>query len=211
MSDARGRRAIAACARALVAIDNVDALLAESNAATHSGLRAFADRVVLQRRFHDAAIHQRHQPDDGAAANLFDAVEQARLDALGSNWLPGIAQTLLAHPGAEDDGIRWLVFEAVSGRPAPREKTALAARVKATLPDTLLNGLQALRESARDQSTFAAVASAWVQAARGYVPKEQSPATSGQSFTLPLRYIDKYQRRGRYQSPVGTAGGSARK
>ena len=211
VSDGRSRRAIAACARALVDIDNADALLAGSNAATHSGLRAFADRVVLQRRFHDAAIHQRHQPDDGDAANLFDAVEQARLDALGSNWLPGMAWNLLAHPGAEDDGIRWLVFEAVSGRPAPREKAALAARVKAQLPEALLSGLQALGNSARDQSAFAAVAAEWVQAARGYVPQDQSPAPSGQSFTLPLRYVDKYQRRGRYQSPVGTAGGSARK
>src|SRR5688500_17352954 len=147
------RKAVAACTRALVDLENADALLNESNAATHGGLRAFADRLVVQRRFHDAAIHQLQRPEDADTAGLFDAVEQARLDALGSNWLPGIARNLLAHPGAEDDGLRWLVFEAVSGRPAPKEKKALAARIKSELPEELLNGLAALRHSARDQST----------------------------------------------------------
>ena len=79
---------MAACVRALASIEDADALVAQSGAATHSGLRAFADRVVLQRRFHDAAIHQQHLPEDADAAGLFDAVEQARLDALGSHWLP---------------------------------------------------------------------------------------------------------------------------
>src|SRR4029434_6298150 len=115
--------------------------------ATHSGLRAVADRLVLQRRFHDARIHAGHQPDDAGAAELFDAVEQARLDALGAGWLPGIARNLLAHPGAEDDGVRWLVFEAISGRSAPREKHALTERVKAELPKSVLDGLPALRDA----------------------------------------------------------------
>ena len=209
--NSRDLRAVAACARALAGIEDADALVAHSNAATHSGLRAFADRVVLQRRFHDASIHRQHQPEDADAAGLFDAVEQARLDALGSNWLPGIARNLLAHPGAEDDGVRWLVFEAVSGRPAPKEKNALTARLKSELPRELLNGLAALRESARDQSTFAAAAARWVRAARGHLPREQTKSAPGPAFTLPLRYIDKYQRRGRYESPVGAAGRSAHK
>ena len=210
-SDHRQTRAVAACTRALGDVDNADVLLAQSNAPTHSGLRAFADRIVLQRRFHDSAIHQRHQPDDADASSLFDAVEQARLDALGSSWLPGIARNLLAHPGADEDGVRWLVFEAVSGRSAPKEKKALMARVKAELPKDLLDGLTTLRDSARDQSAFAAAAAKWVRAAQKHVPREQTSATPAETFTLPLRFIDKYQRRGRYESPVGTATRSERK
>ena len=211
MNDRRRVRAVAACARALVRIEDADALVAQSNAATHSGLRAFADRIVLQRRFHDAAIHQRHQLADTDAASLFDAVEQARLDALGSSWLPGIARNLLAHPGADNDGVRWLVFEAVSGRSAPKEKAALAERVRADLPKDLRSGLNALRETARDQSAFAALAARWIVAVQEHLPREQANTAPAQTFTLPLRYIDKYQRRGRYESPVGTAGRSARK
>ena len=184
-------------------MENADALLAQSNAATHSGLRAVADRIVLQRRFHDAAIHQHHQPGDTEAASLFDAVEQARLDALGAGWLPGIAHNLLAHPGADDDGVRWLVFETISGRAAPKDKQVLAAKVKAELPRELADGLATLRAQATNQSAFAAAAAAWVQAASGYVRREKSTGTPGQTFTLPLRLVDRYQRRGRYESPVG--------
>jgi cobaltochelatase CobT len=202
---------VAACARALASIEDADALVAQSSAATHSGLRAFADRVVLQRRFHDAAIHQQHRPADARAAQLFDAVEQARLDAIGADWLPGIARNLLAHPGAEDDGGRWLVFEAVSGRVAPGEKQGLAARIKAELPNDLLVGLRALRDSAGNQAAFATAAAAWVTAACDYMPRERASAATGQAFTLPLRYIDKYQRRGRYESPVGSAARTVRK
>jgi len=206
----RHHRPLAACVRALADVEGAETLIAQSNAATHSGLRAFADRVVLQRRFHDASIHAHHRPD-GGAADLFDAIEQARLDALGTSWLPGIARNLLAHPGAEDDGVRWLAFEVVSGQSAPTDKHALAARVRAQLPDALVRELETLRESARDQSAFAAQAATWVQAARAYVPREHAAAASAQTFTLPLRYVDKYQRRGRYESPVGSAGRTARK
>ena len=209
--DYRHTRAVAACARALGDVADADALLAQSSAATHSGLRAFADRVVLQRRFHDAAVHHRYRPDETDAADLFDAVEQARLDALGAGWLPGIARNLLAHPGADDDGVRWLVFETVSGQTAPKSKAALTARVKSELPPVLLDRLGALRDAAPDQSAFAAAAAEWVRAVRTYVRREQSAPGTIQTFTLPLRYIDKYQRRGRYESPVGAAARSTKK
>ncbi len=211
MNDSSRLRAVAACARALGNVADADALLAQSNAATHSGLRAFADRVVLQRRFHDVAVHHRYRPDDSEAADLFDAVEQARLDALGAQWLPGIARNLVAHPGADDDGVRWLAFEVLSGQPAPKEKRALTARVRTTLPQNLLADLAGLRDRARDQTRFAAAAAAWVRAARSHVRREAAKTATDQTFTLPLRYIDKYQRRGRYESPVGSAGRTAQK
>lgn len=208
---ARHRRTVAACARALGDVDNADALLAQSNAATHSGLRAFADRIVLQRRFHDAAVHRHHQPDEPGTAELFDAIEQARLDALGTNWLPGVARNLLAHPGADEDGVRWLVFETVSGHNAPKDKAALVVRIRSELPKQLLDRLSSLRDAARDQSAFAAAAADWVRAARTYVRRERSTADASPAITLPLRFVDKYQRRGRYESPVGTASRSARR
>jgi cobaltochelatase CobT len=211
VNDRRSHRAIAACARALGDVENADALLAQSSAATHSGLRAFADRLVLQRRFHDTAIHQQHQPDDADAAALFDAVEQARLDAIGTRWLPGVARNLLAHPGAEDDGVRWLVFEAVSGHAAPREKQKLAARVRAELPDELVKELATLHTAARDQAAFAAAAATWVRAARSHIWRDQPRGSGSQPFTLPLRFVDRHQRRGRYETPVGTAARTARR
>jgi cobaltochelatase CobT len=210
VNSTRHLRAVAGCARALADVEGAETLLERSGAATHGALRAFADRVVLQRRFHDAAVHQDHRPDDAAAAAMFDAIEQARLDALGVHWLPGMARNLLAHPGAEDDGVRWLVFETVSGERAPHVKAALTARIKSALPVDLLHRLNALRDAAQNQSAFAAAAAEWIQVARTYVRRERPAVDAGQTLALPLRYIDRYQRRGRYESPVGSGRGAAK-
>src|SRR5512134_1160624 len=91
------------------------------------------------------------------------------------------------------------------------DKTALVARVRSELPEQLLDGLSTLRGTARDQSAFAAAAAGWVCAARMYVHRERSPSAPPQTLTLPLRDIDKYRRRGRYESPAGAASRSSRK
>ena len=201
--DSRHRRAVAACARALAHLPDADTLIGQSNAPTHSGLRAFADRLALQRRFHDASVHRHHRPGDGEAADLFDAIEQARLDSLGARWLPGIAHNVVAHPGADDDGVRWLAFEMMSGRTAPPEKSALAANVRATLPDDLVRGLRSISARSNDQAAFAAAAADWVRAARTFIRTTDSSDPAGQVFTLPVRSVDRYQRRGRYEAPTG--------
>src|SRR5688500_8181032 len=103
--------AVAACTRALGDLDYAEAALAQSDAATLSGLRAFGDRVALRARFHEPAVHAQHRPADARAAALFDSLEHARLDALGARWLPGMAHNLRAHPGKHPDPLRWLAFE----------------------------------------------------------------------------------------------------
>ena len=153
--NARITKAIAACTRTLTGSPDADALVSRAGAATVSGLRAFADRVAVQRRFHNPAIHQQHVPGDGHALELFEAIEQARLDALGVCWLPGIARNLLAHPGADEDGIRWMAFEAVSGRAAPPEKAALTAAVRERLPARLADELKDMAAQGGDQRAVA--------------------------------------------------------
>jgi cobaltochelatase CobT len=191
-------RAVATCARTLTGSPDAAGLVAGASAATHSGLRAYADRIALQRRFHDRAIHQQHQPPDDHPLALFDAVEQARLDALGARWLPGIARNLLAHPGAEDDGIRWLAFEAFSGQSAPGEKARLAAAVREQLPERLVRELHDLAGRAGDQETFAAAAAAWIRAAAAHIPPAAVRDPALRQLTLPVRFVDRYERRGRY-------------
>src|SRR5688572_8854206 len=158
-------KAVAACARTLTGAPDAESALAQTNAATVGALRAFADRFALQRRFHDLGTHHRHRPADPVQATWFDAVEQARLDVLGTRWLPGIARNLVAHPGADDDGIRWLTFEVLSGTAAPANKSALVDRLKASLPATLLEGLRQLRNDMGNQARFSAAAAEWVRAA----------------------------------------------
>ncbi|UUX51673.1 cobaltochelatase subunit CobT [Nisaea acidiphila] len=59
-------------------------------------VRGEADGLALKMRFHDAATHARRQPSGQAAMEIFDAAEQARVEALGSMRMSGVARNLEA-------------------------------------------------------------------------------------------------------------------
>lgn len=56
--------------------------------------RGCADAFALKLRFHDSALHARLAPVDSNARQLFDAMEQARVEAIGSRALVGAAANL---------------------------------------------------------------------------------------------------------------------
>ncbi|WP_010214964.1 cobaltochelatase subunit CobT [Sphingomonas sp. PAMC 26621] len=56
--------------------------------------RGFADGFALRLRHHNAAIHTRHAPGDAVARAVFDSVENARVEALGSRGYAGITANL---------------------------------------------------------------------------------------------------------------------
>jgi cobaltochelatase CobT len=174
--------AVGACVRAMDGPDDADALLSRSDAASLGALRAAGDRLALRTRFHDDAVHREHRPagDDAAAAELFDALELARLDALGARWLEGVAHNLVSHPGREQDGVRWLAFEMFSQRSAPKEKRALEDAARAALPRGLVDRLGALADDLRSQARFAARSAAWASAARAHVAS--APGGTAQAF-----------------------------
>ena len=95
--------AVGTCLRTLAQQPDADAPLASATAATLSGLRAFADRLALRRRFHDASSHSEHRPQDAHASALFDLLELARLDAIGagSSASDGISSRI---PGSTTTG-----------------------------------------------------------------------------------------------------------
>ena len=53
-------------------------------------LRGQADRLALRLANHDESLHARHRPIDSRAAEVFEAVEQARVEAVGSQSLAGV-------------------------------------------------------------------------------------------------------------------------
>jgi len=57
-------------------------------------LRGAADAVALRLRFHDNAIHARRMPLGETARAAFDALEQARCEALGARAMSGVAANL---------------------------------------------------------------------------------------------------------------------
>ena len=56
--------------------------------------RGFADSFALRLRHHDAGLHQRGAPAEAVARAVFDAVETARIEALGARGYAGITENL---------------------------------------------------------------------------------------------------------------------
>ncbi|HTI67458.1 MAG TPA: cobaltochelatase subunit CobT, partial [Caulobacteraceae bacterium] len=59
-------------------------------------IRGLADQMALRLSHHDGASHARQRPVDPDAAEVFDAVETARIEAIGANALGGVRQNLRA-------------------------------------------------------------------------------------------------------------------
>ncbi len=184
--------AVGACTRAIAgphASEDLEARLALSDAATVGGLRAFGDRLAIRQRFHDTDTYQAHQPAEKPAADVFAALEDARLDALGVRWLAGVAKNLLAHPSADNDGLRWLAFEIFSGRPAPSGKDAMAAAIRKALPSHVLDGLDGLGGALDDQARFASAAAAWAREAASHIPRIEEPNDAWKRVELRTRGV----------------------
>jgi cobaltochelatase CobT len=104
-------------------------------------LRGHADSMALRLACHDAAVHRRLAPDAGPGRAVFDAVEQARVEAIGSRRMEGVAGNLSAmledryHRGGRyeeitdradapiEDAVALMVRERLTGlRPPPAAK-----------------------------------------------------------------------------------------
>ena len=57
-------------------------------------VRGHADSIALRLACHDAAVHRRLQPTGQQARAVFEAVEQARVEAIGARRMDGVKQNL---------------------------------------------------------------------------------------------------------------------
>lgn len=65
-------------------------------AAEVAQIRGLADSMALRLRHHDDSLHSRLLPQGGTARAVFDAIEQARVEAIGATRMAGVAQNLNA-------------------------------------------------------------------------------------------------------------------
>ena len=181
--------AVSACTRALAGSDAVSSAVERASAATVSGLRAIGDRLAIRARHHDPRIHHTQRPVERPASDIFDQVELGRLDAIGVLWLAGVAKNLIAHPGAANDGVRWLAFEAFSGRSAPSDKTRLVHGVRSALPARLLDEIIALGAHVTNHDQSAAAAANWSRAAAAVLPQKLLAAVEKGQPPFPTRDV----------------------
>jgi cobaltochelatase CobT len=127
-------------------------------------LRGLADQMALRVAHHDDAAHARAKPRSPEGAQVFDALEQARIEAIGANALLGVKANLaavweqtaqrkglahLADPSKAPiaDVVALMVRERLTGSPPP-----LAARA---LVDSLREGIEARAGADLDRLTGA--------------------------------------------------------
>ncbi|MDI1327860.1 MAG: cobaltochelatase subunit CobT [Brevundimonas sp.] len=138
----------------------------------NAALRGQADRLALRLANHDEGLHARLRPVDSRAAEVFEAVEQARVEAVGSTALAGVRANMSAAlvtrlekmgalrvteaervPVAE--AVALLVRERLTGQPAPDGAAAMLDLVRTSIEDRAGAKLNALAEVAGDQTAFA--------------------------------------------------------
>ena len=134
--------------------------------------RGFADGFALRLRLHDAATHLKAAPREAVARAVFDAVETARVEALGSRGYAGIADNLdhalemrmrsdpISRARTRDEvplstAIQLLVRERLTGREAPAEAALGLALVRDWIEDKGGADLDALGLAIDDQAAFA--------------------------------------------------------
>ena len=194
--------AVGACTRALAEAPDADADLDTADTGSLGGLRAAADRLALRRRFHDPAIHLAHRPGGDKAAMLYSSLEDARLDAIGVQWLAGVAANLLTYHGPAVESLRWLAFEELSARAAPSSRGEAVARLRRALSGAALDGLSRLTPLLRDQAHFANAAAQWSRTHADSVPVDPEAAGGPRRVAPPPRPHRRLPRRG---DPGGTA------
>src|SRR5262249_58712393 len=59
-------------------------------------VRGHADSIALKLACHDPAVHRKLVPGGPTARAVFDAMEQARVEAIGARRMTGVAKNLSA-------------------------------------------------------------------------------------------------------------------
>ena len=133
--------------------------------------RGLADGFALKMRYHDTALHARAAPGDAVARAVFDAVEQARVDAIGSAGYDGIADNLdqalamrmrsdpitRARTRAEvplSTAVQLMVRERLTGRMPPAAAIPAMALITDWIEERAGAQLDALSALAGDQAAF---------------------------------------------------------
>ena len=137
-------------------------------------LRGAADSLALRMRYHDDAVHSRRAPGGPLARAVFEAVEQARVEALGARRMTGVATNLAAmldeqyrRQGFERitertestmaEAVRLLTREALTREPPPPAARKVVDLWRPWLEPRIARDLGELDRSITDQDDYARV------------------------------------------------------
>ncbi len=141
-------------------------------AADFAVTRGLGDSMALRRACHDAGVHARLAPEGRQARAVFDAIERARCESIGSLRMAGVAsnigsmledkfqRTNLA--GVTDradapleEALAMMVREKVAGQPVPESAQNVVNLWRDWISDKCGPELDALSDKLDDQNAFA--------------------------------------------------------
>jgi|LNFM01.1.fsa_nt_gb cobaltochelatase CobT len=96
-----------------------------------SVIRGWADSLSLHAAMHDKKLHRKIAPEAGAARNVFEAVEKARIESIGARRMPGMAKNLTAKVEEQYSHARFTAIKERSDAPL-EDALALLVREKLT-------------------------------------------------------------------------------
>ena len=136
--------------------------------------RGIGDSMALKRACHDNRIHSKLAPEGKQARAIYDAVEQARVEAIGSRAMLGVADnigSMLEDKYAKanladvkdqadapiEEAIALMVREKLTGRPAPKSGERMVNLWRKWVEEKASADLDGLAAKLDDQNAFARV------------------------------------------------------
>jgi cobaltochelatase CobT len=187
------KRAVAGCMRALARTPELEVTFApEKPALIGSGatakarlpepprklsprdtaiVRGHADAMALRLACHDNEVHRRLVPQGSAARSVFDAVEQARVEAIGARRMEGVASNLSAmlddryhrsnlgdvsdrSDAPIEDAVAMMVRERLTGSAPPKDARKVVDLWRSWIEERAGGDLDQLSRSVENQRDF---------------------------------------------------------
>ncbi|WP_201859474.1 cobaltochelatase subunit CobT [Microvirga soli] len=136
-------------------------------------LRGNADAMALRLACHDTTLHRKLAPEGQAARAVFDAVEQARVESIGSRRMAGISSNITAmledryHRGGKyeeitdradaplEDAVALMVRERLTGQKPPASAAKIVDLWRDFIEDRAGRDLDGLLKNIENQRSFA--------------------------------------------------------
>ncbi|PLW78101.1 cobaltochelatase subunit CobT [Cohaesibacter celericrescens] len=135
-------------------------------------LRGQADSLALRVACHDPRVHAKHAPEGARARGVFDAVEQARVESIGSKRMVGLAGNVSAmledryskfvtgdssrvEEAPLDHVLSLIVREKLTGTAVPESARHLVEQWRDWVEQTAGDSLDNLESDIQDQAKFA--------------------------------------------------------
>jgi cobaltochelatase CobT len=134
--------------------------------------RGEADAIALKLRHHNARVHAKECPKSPLARDVFNAVEQARYEAIGSRKMTGVKQNLraaleeqcrvkgYARINTREEGnlaevMRLMVRETLTGDGIPESARAMVNAWRSDFAQKVLDDVAGLKDKLANQRNFA--------------------------------------------------------